>query len=365
MIRRRERISDRQLMYLLVTLTFPTELILLPGPLIQHYGKDAVWAVLAGALYSVIPLLLSLYAVGRLRTTAVQEYLRGRGLWVMRALFLLPALSLLVPTVNIWGEYVQLLRTDLLAHTPAWALLLPALALVLYAMPGGVETIGRLSELLVPFGIFLSLGLFVLGLPWYDLQRLLPVAPETPGALTLGGYEVATFLSEIVFGIYLALLVENPKSITRAFLIGGGINVVLMLLYVSLALLMFGAEHAAVLTIPPVSAIRAIHYGFIVERVDVLLQPAWVVFTTLKLILWTQLGSCLAAEAMGLKSGVLIGQITAVIAGFASLRLKSLPDVEQSVLVLWYGAAAPIYLFVAVVAVILLYLQQRRRMQHA
>lgn len=359
------RISERQLLYLLSSITFPTELFLLPGPLIQHYGKDALWAILLGAAAALVPLALTLYVVRELRRSSLEHFLRGHPGWIVRGLMFLLAVAVLLPGVIIWGGYAQLIRMDLLPRTPPWTLVGATLLVVLYALPGRVTMLGRLAEFLVPFGLVLGVGLWVLGLPWYNLQQVLPLWPQAPHALTYGAYEVLSFLGEVAFGAYLSLSVDRFESLPRTFLLALLFNAVLLLLFTSMAILMFGPEHSAVHVVPPVAALRAVHYGFLVERVDILIQPIWVMFVTLKILIWTCLGASLVARVLGLRSEVRIAQGAAVVAAVSSLHFGSLVDVENSLWTLWYPLSAPIYLFVIIAGAAALYLHRRRALRHA
>ncbi|MDA8346645.1 MAG: GerAB/ArcD/ProY family transporter [Thermaerobacter sp.] len=361
----RHVITSRQLMYLLCIATFPTEVMLLPHPMITQFGKDALWAIAIASIYTVGPLLLSFEIVHRSKGRSLAHVLNAHGGLFGRLVLILFGLAILVPTINLWGGYVQLLHTALLARTPPWAILAVALAVVLYGVTGGLEVVGRLAELFVPVGIATIIGMWLLGLPWYNVGRLMPIWPQHPAVFTTGAYYVFTFLAEVVFGSYLGAFARDHEGVRRAMVLALVINTALLLMATAMPLLMFSVEHASMLTVPPLTAVRTIHFGFIIERLDTLIMSAWVIFVSLKLILWGLLAAEMIADALGVRAYALIGQISLSLTALFSLRLHSLGEVEASVVAIWYFLSFPAILLSVVSAAVTCRLRPRKKAIHA
>lgn len=361
----RQVITSRQLMYLLCIAVFPTEVMLLPGPMIMQFGKDTLWAIALGGIYSAAPLMLSLYILRRSRGRSITDVLRTSLGVFGRIVILAFGLVILVATMNIWGGYVQLLHTALLTRTPPWALLFLALAVVLYGVTGGMEVSGRLAEAFVPLGVIAIVAIWLLSAHWFDVGRLLPLWPQHPDVFTFGGFKAATFLSEVLFGSYVGAFAKDQEGVPRALWLALIINTSVMLLVTSLPLLMFSIEHARILTLPPLTAVRAVNYGFTIERLDLAITPIWVIFVSLKLILWGLIGGNMVADALGLRRYALVGQIALTATALMSLQLHSLLQVEQSVVTTWDYFGFPVIIFSVTLAAVICRMRPKRVASHA
>ncbi len=342
-------ITSRQLLYLMIATTFPTEALLLPSPIIRSFGKDALWAILGGGIVAILPLLLTLSILRRQRTETLTASLQRLGMFgkVVPVLF---AVAAMLALVNIWASFAQLLRVDLLARTPAWVTTFTADVAVLYGAVGGPEVVGRIGEILVPIVVLEVPILFLLAIPWLDPIHMLPLLPKHTLSLSLGVYEVFTFLAEISFATYFASFVRDRQGIARALWIALGVNTLMLLLTTALPILMFGCEHAGLLAVPTVTAVRAIHYGFLVERLDAFLAAPWAAFVIVKLIIWTVFAAGILADAFGPRLFRWTIWASTIVASTASLWLPSLGDVDANLWAVWYQTGAPLALIALVVA---------------
>ncbi len=352
-------ITSRQLLYLLIGTTMPTESLLLPAPVIQTFGKDALWAILGGASLAIVPLLITLFILRRQQWQTLSEMLQRLGVFshVIPLLFAIPAM---LGLINIWASFAQLLRVDLLPRTPAWVTTASAAAAVIYGSVGGPEVVGRIAQALVPLFIYEVVMLFLLALPWLEPIHLMPLLPEHGFVLTLGIYQTFTFLAEVAFATYFGSLVRDRQGIPRALWTALSVNTSMLLLTTGMPLLMFGASHARILAVPPLTAVRAIHYGFLVERLDAFMAAPWAVFVSLKLMIWTVFASSLLSDTFGVRVyRWLVWGTTAAISLF-SLRLGSLGAVQTNVREVWYASGAPLML-AALIIIAALALRRRGR----
>ena len=352
-------ITSRQLLYLLIAATMPTQDLLLPGPLIKAFGKDALWAIMVGGILAVVPLLLALYILRRQRRGPFGAAF-GRHLFVARVIAALLAMAAALGFGNIFASLTQMLHVDLLEFTPAWVTTYLAAFVAIYASLGGPEVVGRVAELLVPIVLIEASMLFGLALPWLNPIYMLPLTPQDGLALTLGAYQAFTFLGEVGFAIYFGSLVRDPEGIARALWTALGVNVLMLLLTTGMPLLMFGTEHSSILAAPTVTAVRSIHYGFLIERLDSLMTAPWAAFVVLKIIVWTTFASGLLGDVFGHRAYRPAVWVLILVASYASLRLRDLGAVETSVKALWYESGAPLLMLTLVLAAAFLRWQRRR-----
>ena len=352
-------ITSRQLLYLLIAATMPTQDLLLPGPLIKAFGKDALWAILVGGILAVVPLLLALYILRRQRCGPFVAAF-GSHLFVARVfaalLFVVAALGL----SNIFASFAQMLHVDLLEFTPASVTTLLAAFVAIYAALGGPEVIGRVAELLTPIVLIEVPMLFGLAMPWFNFVHMFPLTPQDGHALTLGAYQAFSFLAEVGFAVYFGSLARDPEGIPRALWTALGVNVLMLLLTTGMPLLMFGPEHSSILAAPTVTAVRTIHYGFLIERLDSLMTAPWAAFVIVKIVVWTTFASGLLGDVFGRRAYRPAVWALILVASYASLRMKDLGAVETSVKSLWYDSGAPLLVLTLVLAAAFLRWQRRR-----
>lgn len=342
-------ITSRQLLVLLIGATLPTESLLQPGPLIVAFGKDALWVILGGGLLATLPLLATLLILRRQQRRTLAETLGRHGI-VGRLVPILFATGTMLGLINIWASFAQLLRADLLPSTPAWVTTGSGAAAVLYGAIGGPEVVGRVAQVLVPFFVAETGMMFVVAAPWFEPVHLLPLLPEHGLSLTSGIYQVFTFLAEISFATYFGSLVRDSHRISRVLWTALVINTLLLLLMTALPLLMFGVDHAKLLAVPPLSAVRAIHYGFLVERLDAFVAGPWATFIAIKLIIWTVFASSLLADVFGRRAFFWSVWLITAGASTFSLGLGSLTAVQTNLPEAWYDTGAPLILTALVVA---------------
>lgn len=336
------RLTPNQLFFLLTVGTFPTEMLLLPGPLIHGLGKDALWAIVLGGVVAIAPLLLALAILRSAPDGSIIGAAKRIGRTGSFFLLVLAALLFLV-TINIWASFVELLRVDLLPRTAPALLALMGLALVTYSGSGGYEVLGRSSEVIGFASLVIWVILFIMGTPFFRLENLLPVLPLRFPSLLYGVYQVASFAGEIGFVSLLGALVPNRESVPRMAVAALVTNVAILLTATAMPLLVYGQEHAAQFTLPTLSAVRSMHYGFTIERVDTLIVPATIGLVALKTAIWGLMGgTLLEAASAGRLPGRRISPVILAVTAAVSLTLPSIPAVEVNVREIWYGLSAPI-----------------------
>jgi len=348
-------LTARQLLYLLMVNTFPSEVFLVPGPIIREAGKDALWGIVLAMAAAVLVALGVATVAQRVQRFGLMRFLVAHWGIAGRALLLAIGIALWLPTMNMWAGDAEVAELLLLPLTPVIVITAALGVGVLYGLSVGLRAVARLTQILLPIGLLVVVGLVIAASPWFNLSNALPLRPETSlGPIVHAAYQVFAFLGEIVFAFVLIGGVRTPFHVgwlVVAAVLGNG---VMLFLGTMTALLMYGPQAAGTLSVPFLGAVHTIHYGFLVERVDILVGPVWVGLTMLKLIVWLLMASEVVAAALGLGSGLWPGIVAALLGAAGSLRLPNLQMVDVSVGDLWYRAAFPAMLvltgFVALAA---------------
>ncbi len=328
-------VTPRELFYILLIAVFPTEILFLPSTLIDHFGKDALWCEALGGALGLAFAWGVAWTKSRLRDTTVEDYLIGRFGFLGRVALFAFAVVLLVPTCNIMAAYVQVTGAEILPHTPLYVLTLSSALVAVYMVVGGLELVGRLGLFVVPISLFLMVLLFLMAFPWYNLLYIQPALPVHGLSLVHGVYRAFAFLAETAF----ALLIPTKAStrLVGPVLLSAGVNWTVLVLMTAMPLLMFGPDVAPMLTSPVLSAIRTIHYGVIIERMDVVIAPLWVALSLLKFTLWVVMGTRLVCAAFGLWAVQrILARLVVVAASVSSLTLTTFSAVTRALDVTWY-----------------------------
>lgn len=336
------QISTLQFVFLLMVLIFPTEMFTLPGPLALKAGIEAPWAVVLAGLESLLPLWIGLWASRSRTGSTVFTQLRVTHATAAAILGIAFLVVMWFYVVFAMGQFVDIVHGFLLVRTPPVVSMLFAAILVAYVTQGSIEPMARMAEFVVVVGLPLVLLVFILAMPYMDIHWVQPIWPYRPTVALKNSLLPASYLGETVMTAVLGAHLKPGTRPLRAGALATALNTAVLLVALYLPLLLFGPIHTSVLTAPLLTAVRDIHYGYILERLDTVVLPIWIVLICLKM----SVGTFVAAEgfvnAFGhrrtrwLPSGI-IGT-----GGIAALYLfQSLPSTEHAIGKYWLDYTFP------------------------
>jgi spore germination protein KB len=343
------RIGPRPFYFLMVMTVLPTTTDTVTAALLAHAGKDAVVSLLLGGAGAAGPLLLVAWALPRL-----PERLPTRGAFrlVLQVGVALLALTCLGLSVLVWGELILPVQVLLLPDTPRLVLCLPALFVVWYMAAGGLPALGQLASILAPL-FFVSVALFVLlSLRFLRWSYALPLLPTHLGPVAGAAVFAYAFLVEGVLALYLGLFLKDRRAARAALFAALATDVAVLALAVLLPLLLFGPWYASRLLHPFTSATRAIHYGYMVERLDLVRRLVFVATIVLKLAILGFLTAHAGRTLVGRRvpQEVLAFAVLAFGAALALYLFRGVPDVLGAITGAWLRLGAPLLTALALAA---------------
>lgn len=269
------KISGRQLGRMVFYDCFALTILVLPGMLTKAAGMDGFFALAAGcaAGYGLLALILIPIKEMRRRGEGYDSYLRGYfGSFLAAVILLVGLLSALSSAA--YGLYLLcgISRQYLIRETPAWLVLAILAALAVYALHAGIESRGRMYEMVFWVVLLPLLFLFFLAAQNVETDRWVPVFCVEGPEMLKSGYIVFVFFAGCVFW---PMLMENVSEHTNAvrvlkqsFLFGVCVNLTLFLLLTGI----FGAQTVAAMdqAVVTLTAMVKIPGGFF-ERQDALL----------------------------------------------------------------------------------------------
>lgn len=276
-----KKISGRQLGRMVFYDYFALSTLLLPGMLAGAVGMDGFFALAAGFAAGYGLLLVVLGQMRRMKQAGMDyhSYLEAQfGTFTASVLLIIYLLTTLFGAAYGLRFLCSIARQYLIRDTSAWLVLALLVLLAVYGLFAGIESRGRMYELLFWFaGIFLLI-LFFMAVHNVDTARWVPVfGTELPRFLK-NSYLVFAFLMS---SLCLPMLSENlsdhadaARTLKQSFGVCACMNLVLFLLLTGI----FGAPTVATMeeAVLTLTAMVKLPGGFL-ERQDALLCGIWLV----------------------------------------------------------------------------------------
>jgi spore germination protein KB len=164
----------------------------------------------------------------------------------------------------------------IMPETPSLFFVISITLIAAYATYHGIEVLGRLSEFTAPILIFSIIGIFLLLIKEMDLQALNPILEKGIYPSLIGGTYAASLLVEtLAFGIILPFL-NDQRKLKNVFIFSVLLLVPFALMITISIVTIFGPELAKSLVYPPFSAVRVVHLGDFLERIDAIYIGIWI-----------------------------------------------------------------------------------------
>lgn len=296
------KISQRQLVYLMLTVLFTTMIFFLPRMAAQEVEQDAWLIPIIATIWGALVVLIMVAMWRRFPDKTLTGYLPliiGKPLGLI--LGLLYALWFLLVGSVVVMEFAYFLNSSIMPYTPVVVIVVSFMALVFYALRSGLEVWVRINEIILWVVIASFLVVVLLPYKFMDFGRLLPVAAHSVGSLMAGSLIGGSWRGEVVIvGMLLPALV-NSKNTSRSLLL------VVLLIGLAAAVVkisvvaVFGGVVTGQLEFPVFSLARIISIAKIVARLEVLVVTIWVFGTFVKVCAFMYCSARAISESLGFK----------------------------------------------------------------
>ena len=276
-----DKISGRQLGRMVFYDFFALPTLVLPGLLAKAVGMDGFFALAAGCAAGYGLLFLALVQMRRMRQTGqdYHAYLLGHfGTFLTAAILVVYGLTALFGAAYGLSLLCDITRQYLIRDASACVVLAVLAILAVYGLRGGLESRGRMYEIVFWFVLLPLVFLFILAANNVEPDRWVPVFGADGLQLVKNSYLVFLFFTGSAFLPIISECISVRSDTARVLKQSFGMCVcILMVLFLFLAGI-FGVptvatmdEAALVLT-----AMVKIPGGFL-ERQDALLCGIWLV----------------------------------------------------------------------------------------
>jgi len=288
-------------------------------------GRDTWVSVLIADFVALGLVWVYALALGR-GQSVIESATEMLGLWIGKALgwvvasFLLIAGTLTLSNLaTFWGR--------LFPHTPTLLFVFTLLLLSLWLVHSGIESIARLTQLMLPLLVFIGLSVSLLIMKDRDWGELAPVLAHGIWPVWQGAWVLITMFAEALAMLMIVPYVRQPERLPQEGMIVVGILLVMFMGPALGPITVFGEGLAQALTYPTFAEIQYINFTGVLERIDLLGVLLWTAGTLLR----TSILLFAAVEAVGrlLQTGrtaIYAVPLTVALAGFTTLLTSSRED---------------------------------------
>ncbi|ETI68236.1 GerAB/ArcD/ProY family transporter [Neobacillus vireti] len=299
------KLTGLQLFWLMFSFETGNMLLLTIGPTAQEAKQDAWISFLAASVLGIVIVYIACKtALLFPKQTLIQFSKLILGKWVGTIVIIVYLLQWFAVIGNILREFADFTITILLPFTPPWALILTMLLLMIYVTCiGGIEGIGRCSEV---FGTIMFLSLFallILSVQNVDLQRILPIFTDTgikriwKGALT-----PLAFLGESVMVLMLISFMDQPKKGLKCAVWGITASACIVSTVAFWVLMTLGPELTANLRHPVFDTVSYISVLDFIQNLELIAVLVWILSVFIKLSLYFFFASYGTAQLFKMKN---------------------------------------------------------------
>ncbi len=281
-----EKISTRQLTFLVFSLLIATSVLILPAMIIEE-AKQNVW--LSALLVSAAAVLVGLINVKlgqRFPGQTIIEYskeITGRPLGTLLGLAYL--LLLFYINVLVIREFTELLKIQFFPETPVAALSTLMVLTAAYAVRRGLEVLCRINEILLPLVLVFALGGLLLIFKDLDFTQLLPLFSGGLIPVFKGAYPATVFFFETNLVAMILPALNNQRRAFRSVL-RAIVPASLLFTSLSIASLALMGSRTEDYLAPVPFLFRYISVGNIIERQETLVMALWMAIALFKIGLY-------------------------------------------------------------------------------
>lgn len=279
----RGKISPIQMALFMNPAISATVLLLVPAITAKLARQDLwlspIWASLIGFFIVFITYQLNkLYP----RETIIEYSVLILGKYVGKLVGAVLLFFYLHVTGMIVREYGEFVSGTTLHHTPMAVIIGTMILVCSFAVIGGLEVIGRASEIIVPVVMLLYLFIFILLVKDLEIQNIFPIMEKGIKPSLMGSIAPQSWFSEFILVAFFFPYLTNRQKGMKWGMISVFSVMLLMVLTNVMNLLLFGNLTSS-LTYPVMVAARYISIADFLEHLESTVMAIWIAGTFIKI----------------------------------------------------------------------------------
>lgn len=181
----------------------------------------------------------------------------------------------------------------IMMETPMWAVITVILLLSIYIVYNGLETLGRLNQVMLPVLVLFAIAVVILTMDEKkDYSNLLPFFGKGIYPVSLGSLAVMGWFGEFAIMGMVLPYVQHPTKLVKTGIYSALITLIFFLGPITGPIALFGPEEAAKMAFPTFSEVRYIQAGDVINRFDAIAILFWTVGLMIRISLFFY-GLCL------------------------------------------------------------------------
>ncbi|HWO95883.1 MAG TPA: endospore germination permease [Bacillus sp. (in: firmicutes)] len=294
------QISNIQAGMLAVTsLTIVGHLILLTV-VINQARQDGWLASIIGAVLSLIGIVSLVKLLQSFPGLTLIEILFKHFSWIGKILGIFYLIYFFIMTALATRLFAEAYK-KIMMDTPLLAFVTIILLLTTFIVYLGLETLGRLNQVMLPVLVIIAIGVVFLTMgKEKDYTNLLPILGNGFTPVAKGSLSVMGWFGEFVIMSMILPYVQRPKKLVKTGIAVAIITLVFFLGPITGPIALFGPVEAAKMSLPTFSEVKYIAAGEVINRFDVIAILFWTVGLMIRISIFFY-GLCLGtAQALKL-----------------------------------------------------------------
>ncbi|MEN1938662.1 spore germination protein [Paenibacillus sp. 102] len=275
----KDRIRTSQAVVVVVNFILGTGVLTLPRAAAEKVKTPDGWisVILGGIVAMIAGVIIVKLGQHFPQKTFYQYNQEIVGKWIGRLLSLLVVCYFLTTSGFQIRSMTEVTGFYLLEGTPMWAIIMPFMWIGLYLIMGGINSIVRLFEIILPITILVFLLITLMSLGIFEIDNLRPVLGG--GVMPVLNGVKTTILAYTGPEVMLILLMfmEQPNKAVKVILVGISIPLIFYVITIVMVMGVFSVDGVVVRTWPTIDLMRSFEIpGLIFERFESLLLVIWI-----------------------------------------------------------------------------------------
>lgn len=277
MDRNNDMIESNQLFSVLVNVIIGVGILGLPKTLAEKAGPDSLIVLVMGSgIFLVMALLIQRLVTKFPKNTIIEItnslFFKPLGFLVGLGYFIY-TVTLVVIEVRAFGEIT---KSFLLLNTPIEVIMITFLITAVYLVRSGIESIARLSVIILPLSIFPAVIVSMVAIPDLDFTYFLPILrtsfPDIVKALPSVFFSFLGF----EFIVFISFFVKDTKNIRKTTIRTVGFVSIVYFIFTTITIARFGIVESQKLIWPVVTLFKSVDIpGTLLENVEVVIMSTW------------------------------------------------------------------------------------------
>lgn len=317
------KISGLQIFWMMFTFETGNMLLSAISPTIAVAKQDAWISYLIASMIGILIVFIATKASLLYPSQTFIEFSQTiLGKWIgsiIVIIYLIQWYSIIGIILRGFGDFTI---TLLFSSTPSWLVLLTMVMLMIYVTySGGIEGIGRCSEVFGIMVILMVVLLILLSIPNMDVHKVLPVLADSGlSPILKGTLTPVLYLGEsVMIMMFVSFMAQPTQALSKAIW-----GVALSAFFVSMAtfsvLMIFGPVVAAKLKFPAFDAFSYISVMGFMQNLQIIAILVWILSVFIKLSLYLFIASYGTAQWLKIKDWRKVIWVVAVL-GFVQALL--------------------------------------------